>query len=139
MIELEKVLNLLEINLDQLICLGILVGTDYNPRGIPGIGQKKALQIVKKFKQPVLIFKGVEEQILSLPESERFDWKEIFELFHKPDVKSEDFRFPKINEEKIKKILVEEHDFSLERVEKQLEKLKGIKEKQEQKGLGNWV
>src|SRR3989338_8263960 len=35
-IELEKVLNLLEINLDQLICLGILVGTDYNPRGIPG-------------------------------------------------------------------------------------------------------
>src|SRR3989344_3676179 len=41
-IELSKVLNLLEINLDQLICLGILVGTDYNPRGIPGIGQKRA-------------------------------------------------------------------------------------------------
>src|SRR3989344_1461309 len=49
MIELSRVLNLLEINLDQLICLGILVGTDYNPRGIPGIGQKRALQIVKKF------------------------------------------------------------------------------------------
>ena len=29
-IELQRVLNLLEINLDQLICLGILVGTDYN-------------------------------------------------------------------------------------------------------------
>src|SRR3989344_3347492 len=36
---LQDVFNNLEINLDQLICLGILVGTDYNPRGIPGIGQ----------------------------------------------------------------------------------------------------
>ncbi|RLG15933.1 flap endonuclease-1, partial [Candidatus Pacearchaeota archaeon] len=83
LIELEKVLNSLEINLDQLICLGILVGTDYNPRGIPGIGQKKALQIVQKYKQPVLIFKSVEEQIQSLPEDDRFNWQEIFKLFHK--------------------------------------------------------
>src|SRR3989344_7674643 len=37
-IELEKVLNSLQINLDQLICLGILVGTDYNPGGVKGIG-----------------------------------------------------------------------------------------------------
>ena len=66
LIELEKVLNSLEIGLDQLICLGILVGTDYNPKGVLGIGQKKALQIVQKFKQPVLIFKAVEEQIHSL-------------------------------------------------------------------------
>ena len=57
-IELENVFNSLEINLDQLICLGILVGTDYNPKGIPGIGQKKALQIVKRYKQPVLIFEN---------------------------------------------------------------------------------
>ena len=49
-IELEKVLNSLEINLDQLICLGILVGTDYNPRGIPRIGQKKALDSFKKYE-----------------------------------------------------------------------------------------
>ena len=34
MIELDSVLNHLGINLDQLICLGILVGTDYNPKGI---------------------------------------------------------------------------------------------------------
>jgi len=58
-IELDKVLNYLEINLDQLICLGILVGTDYNPKGIPGIGQKKALQIVKRYKQPILIFDSI--------------------------------------------------------------------------------
>ena len=137
-IELDKVLNSLEINLNQLICLGILVGTDYNPRGIPGIGQKKALQIVKQHRQPVLIFKSIEERILSLPEEDRFDWKEIFELFHKPNVTNANFKFKKIDEKKIKEILVNRHDFSIERVEKQLEKLREIIEKQKQKNLGKW-
>jgi len=139
LIDLQRVLNFLEINLDQLICLGILVGTDYNPRGIPGIGQKKALEIVKKYKQPVLIFKSIEEQIMSLPEKERFDWKKIFELFHKPNVKNFEIKFGKIDEEKIKKILVEQHDFSEERVEKQLDKLRKFKEQKKQKGLNEWV
>lgn len=139
LIELEKVLNTLEINLDQLICLGILVGTDYNPKGIPGIGQKKALQIVKKYMQPVLIFKSVEEQMMSLSEEDRFDWQEIFELFHKPKVVDAEFEFGKVDEGKIRQILVEEHDFSEDRVEKQLEKLRQLKEKKKQKGLGDWV
>ncbi|HLA23369.1 MAG TPA: flap endonuclease-1 [Candidatus Nanoarchaeia archaeon] len=138
LIELDKVLSLLEINLDQLICLGILVGTDYNPVGIRGIGQKKALQIVKKYQQPVLIFQEVEEQLMSMPEEERFDWQEIFKLFHKPDVVGADFKFKRIDGKKIKKILVEEHDFSLERVEKQLDKLKEIHEERKQKDLGKW-
>ncbi len=137
-IELQDVFNKLEINLDQLICLGILVGTDYNPRGIPGIGQKKALSFVQKFKTPVRIFKEFEEKIKSLPEEDKFDWQEIFELFHKPNVKSFDFEFKEINEEKIKKILVNEHDFSEERIENQLEKLREFKEKSKQKGLDKW-
>lgn len=43
--------------------------------------------------------------------------------------------FKEIDKEKIIKILVDEHDFSLERVEKQLNEL--LKEKK-QKGLGDW-
>ncbi len=139
LIDLHQVLNLLEINLDQLICLGILVGTDYNPRGIPGIGQKRALETVKKYKQPVLIFKSVEEQLMSLPEKDKFDWQEVFELFHKPKTINADVVFRKVDEEKIKEILVERHDFSEERVEKQLEKLREVKEKKKQKALGEWV
>jgi len=137
-IELERVLNLLEINLDQLICLGILVGTDYNPKGIPGIGQKRALDIVRRYKQPVLIFKGVEEQILNLSGEDRFNWQEIFALFHKPSVIDAEFKFGKIDEAKIKEILVERHDFSEERVDRQLEKLRDITEKNKQKGLDKW-
>jgi flap endonuclease-1 len=138
LIELELVLNHLEINLDQLICIGILVGSDYNPKGVPGIGQKKALDLVKKFVYPVKIFESVEEKISVLSEEDKFDWKEIFALFHKPSVHNEDFDFGKIDEEKIKEILVERHEFSSERIEKQLEKLKEIKEKNQQKNLGKW-
>jgi flap endonuclease-1 len=137
-IELESVLNSLEINLDQLICLGILVGTDYNPKGIPGIGQKRALQIVRKFKQPVLIFESVEEQLMTLSEEDKFDWKEIFELFHKPNVNTSFFKFGKVNEKKIREILVNEHDFSDERVQKQMERLREITERSKQKGLDKW-
>jgi flap endonuclease-1 len=138
MIELDKVLNSLEINQDQLICLGILVGTDYNPKGIPGIGQKKALQIVQKFKQPILIFDSMKEQLNNLPEEDKFDWREIFELFHKPDVSHSIFEFKKVSEKKIRQILVDEHDFSDDRVQKQLERLREINEKNKQKGLDKW-
>lgn len=135
LIELDKVLNSLEINLDQLICLGILVGSDYNPKGVPGLGPKKSLQLVQRFKQPVLIFEEVKEKIQALPEEDRFNWQEIFELFHKHEVVDADFKFGQVDEDKIKEILVERHEFSSERVEKQLEKLRGIKEKAKQRTL----
>ena len=138
LIDLQKVLNSLEINLDQLICLGILVGTDYNPKGVPGIGQKKALQLVQRFKQPVLIFKEVEERIYSLPEEERFDWKELFGLFKSYNIEDSDFKFEEPDYDKIKKILVEEHEFSEERIQKQLDRLRNINEKNKQKGLSKW-
>lgn len=137
-IELDKVLNVLEINLEQLICLGILVGTDYNPKGIPGIGQKKALDIVRKYKVPYEIFKSVEEQIMGLPEEDRFDWQEIFSLFYKPRVENVNFEFKGFDEDKIKEILVQRHDFSEERVQKQIDKMKELKTKNQQKSLGKW-
>jgi len=134
LIELEHVLNTLQINLDQLICLGILAGTDYNPGGIRGIGQKKALEIVKKYREPYLIFKSVESKMLEQENS--FDWQEIYELFHKPDVlKNAEIKFPKLDEHEVRKILVDEHEFSLERVENTLEKLNELREKGKQRTL----
>jgi flap endonuclease-1 len=138
MIEFEKVLNSLEINLDQLICLGILVGTDYNPRGIPGIGQKRALEIVKKYKQPILIFESVNEQMLGLPQEDRFDWKEVFEMFHKPNVVDSEIEFKKLDTDKIMEILVERHEFSSERITEHLQRLAESFEKNKQKDLNHW-
>lgn len=137
-IELEQVLKSLEINLDQLICLGILIGTDYNPKGIPRIGQKKALKIVQEHKTPEEIFKSVEKQFADLPEEDKFNWQEIFELFKNHEVIDVEFDFKKVNENKIRKILIEEHNFSADRVEKQLERLRDIHEKSKQKNLDKW-
>ncbi len=125
-IELEKVLNNLQINHEQLICLGILTGTDYNRGGVKGIGQKKALDIVRKYKTPLNIF----NQFDSLD----FNWQEIFHLFKKPNVEDLEIKFPNVNEKKIKEIMMG-HDFSEERVEKQLERLRELKEKAKQKTL----
>lgn len=130
MMEYEKVLNTLGVDSDQLICLAILVGTDFNPGGVHGIGPKKALALVKDKKFPALIFKDLEEQGRL-----DFNWKDVFEIFKKPNVKREKVEFPNFNADKIKEILVNRHDFSLERVEKQLEKLTEIKEKGKQKTL----
>jgi flap endonuclease-1 len=134
LIELEGVLNSLGINQDQLICLGILSGTDYNPGGIRGIGQKKALEIVRRYKYPVKIFKSVEGEIKSLIEERKFDWQEIFELFKKPKVKDVEVKFPKLNESKVKKILLD-RDFSESRIESGLEKLNKAKESGQQRTL----
>ena len=70
----DSVLNSLNVNADQLICLSIIVGTDFNPGGIKGIGPKKALSLVKQWKYPVQIFREVEEKL-------DFNWQEVFQIF----------------------------------------------------------
>ena len=127
-IEYEDVLNSLGVDRDQLICLAILVGTDFNPGGVRGIGPKKALALVRQKKYPVDIFREVEHQM-------EFDWKKVFEIFKKPNVKSVKINFPKIDEPTVKRILVEEHDFSGERIDKQLEKLHEMKKAGAQRKL----
>ena len=131
MIEFEGVINQLGITWDQLICLAILVGTDFNPGGVRGIGPKKALALVKQFVYPVKIFESVVERHGDLG----FNWMEIFEIFKKPNVSKHKVVFPKVNEEKIKEILTLRHEFSAERVENQLVKLREIKARSAQKSL----
>src|SRR3990167_7341507 len=50
-----------------------------------------------------------------------FDWKEVFDTYKKHDVdKNYILNWKEINIEKVKELLVEEHNFSLERVERLL-------------------
>jgi len=128
LIEYEKVLNELGVDADQLICLAVLVGTDFNAGGVKGIGPKKALTLVKEKKYPVAIFRALEGRV-------EFDWQEVFEIFKKPNVNRMKIKFPKLDAEKIKRILVEEHEFNAERVEKHIEKLGEIKREGTQKKL----
>lgn len=128
MIEFESVINQLGITGDQLICLAILVGTDFNPGGVKGIGPKKALTLVKHKVHPVAIFEEITERFGDVG----FNWREIFEIFKKPNVSKQKVVFPKFDENKIKEILVSRHEFSSERVENQIEKMRELKLKNAQ-------
>ncbi len=136
LIEFEKVLNTLQINSDQLICLGILVGTDYNPGGIKGIGQKNALKIVQEQQFPVKIFEFVEKSKKYYID---FNWQAIYKHFKECECCSkEEIKFKKPNPEKIKQILLN-RDFSENRIDSGLNKLKQLEEKNKQKGLKDFI
>jgi len=130
-IELEDVLNHLGIDRDKLIVMGILSGSDYNPKGVPGIGPKKALNLVKQFNNFDALFKEVKAD---------FNWKQIYAIFKSmPVMKEYQLKWDRINEDKIKEILVERHEFTLDRIEKTIKNLKKDDKKKNQKGLGDFI
>ena len=136
MIEFEDVLTKLQINKDQLICLAVLVGTDYNPGGVRGIGQKRALEIVQKYQYPFPIFDYVAN---SGKYSLDFDWQEVYKQFKDfTSITTEKIPELKINKEKIIEILVTRHEFSIERIDSALDKLKVLEENKKQKGLNEF-
>lgn len=127
--------NALGIDRDQMIAIAMLVGTDYNPGGIKGIGPKTALKLAKEYKNDLdKLFKEVKWD-------EHCDnkWTEIFYTIKKMPVNKDfELKWSKPNPEKIFELLVEEHDFSRERVESTISKLIKQGSKKEQKGLGDW-
>lgn len=120
LIEFDKVLNHLQINKDQLICLGILVGTDYNPGGVKGLGQKRALEIVRMYRFPVKIFEHIEK---SQKYQLTFDWQMVYKEFKKPECcENPQIEFKKPDKEKIKTLLLA-REFSENRIDSGLNKL----------------
>jgi flap endonuclease-1 len=135
-VNLGDTLNNLGIDNDQLIALGMLVGTDFNEGGIKGIGPKKAIDLVKKYGN------NFDDMFEDVKWGEHFDypWPEVFYLFKKMPVTDEySLDWKAVDKEKVYEILVEEHDFSEERINSMLEKLDKEKEKQTQKGLGEFL
>ncbi|MCD6278914.1 MAG: flap endonuclease-1 [Desulfurococcales archaeon] len=118
-IELEKVLKLLGISREQLIDIAILLGTDYNPEGVKGVGPKTALRLIRTHG-------NIENTLKALPTA-RFPVPpgEIKKLFLKPDVTdSYKLEWSEPESSEVVSILVKEHDFSVERVKSALERLR---------------
>lgn len=135
LIVLDENLKHLKINQEQLIALAILIGTDYNTGGIKGIGPKSALKLVRKY--------GV--NFNSLFEEAKwnnffdFSWKKVFDLIKNMPVDNNyDLKWKNIDEEKITELLVDEHDFSEERIKSRIEGLVKQNKNQGQKGLGDF-
>lgn len=129
LIELKEVLKNLEIDHEQLMVLSILVGTDYNPGGIKGIGPAKALKLVQSGKKFDEIFKDLNAE---------FNWKKIVETFKEmPVEKKYKIEFEKPDEKEIKKLLLK-HGFAEERISKTIDRLKNLGKQNDQKNLNKW-
>ena len=131
-IDLEQNLQSLGINRDQLIIIAMLCGTDFNVGGIKGIGPKKALLLVKKHKEDFdSLFRESKWRDFF-----NFGWKEVYDLIkNMPTTKEYNLEWKTINEDKVKEILVERHEFSEERIDKTLQELLKT---QQQKGLSDF-
>ncbi|MDI6807221.1 MAG: flap endonuclease-1 [Candidatus Aenigmarchaeota archaeon] len=131
-IELEEVLRNLEITREQLIIIGILTGTDYNP-SVPGIGPKTALKLVKGCK-------NLDEVLAKVEWKADVNVEDIYNFFLNPPVeKKYKIVWRQPNKEKIIKFMVDEHDFSLERVEKVVDRLLHAYTTAQQVTLADWL
>ncbi len=134
-VELGEVLNSMGIDHEQLILLSILVGTDFNPGGIKGIGPKNALKIVKEYKTKEKLVEFVKKE----KEEINFNFDDVYETVKNIPVTDDyNLEWKKVDGDKIKQILIEQHDFSEERVEKTLLALKEYSETKKQKSLDSF-
>jgi flap endonuclease-1 len=124
-IVLAETLAGLKLTREQLIEIGILVGTDFNPGG-DGVGAKTGLKIVQKG--------GFEAKLKEkIPD---FDPVPVIEMFLHPPV-TDDYSLATghPDAEGIRKLLCDGYDFSEERVNKAME---GFTVKAGQKTLESW-
>ena len=135
LIELEKVLKANAITREQLIDIAILIGTDYNPEGIKGIGPKKGLKLIKEYGNLKALLDEHVIDSLSFP----VDPETIKKKFLNPDVTT-DYELiweePKVSD--VIKFLCYERDFSESRVKNALDQtIKAFREKYRQRRLFN--
>jgi flap endonuclease-1 len=117
-IEQQQLLNETGLNLEQLVDIGILIGTDFNPGGIPGIGPKTALKLVREHNKLEKIEK-IEASLANIP------YKEIREVFLKQEApKINGIEFNEINYDALVNFLCTEKNFSVARVNTSLDKVR---------------
>jgi flap endonuclease-1 len=133
-VELEHVLRECGITYEQLVDVGILIGTDYNPDGIKGLGPKTALKLVKEY--------GNLENAASHVKNAEFpvEPQRIREIFLHPKVIDDyklEWRDP--DAEGAVDFMCRMRDFSEDRVRKALEKMRaGIAKEKGKTTLEKW-
>ncbi len=139
-VSLPKLLENLKITREQLVEMGILIGTDFFP-GIHGIGQHKALDLIKKYKS---IKNIVSEKVKVGKKDIQLDLElveQVKNIFLTPDIRNNypKIKFSKINYEKIKELLIEIHNFDNQRVENALDRLRKLDSSKTQISLDNFI
>ena len=132
--ELNQLLKELNITREQLIDIGILVGTDFNPEGVKGIGPKTAVKLIKQHG-------SLEKLIPTLKDAEfPAEPQRIREIFLNPKV-TDNYKLAwnEPDVEGIVDFLCRERDFSEERVRKALKKMtEGLRKAKGKVTLETW-
>jgi len=130
-IETQKTLDDLELSREQLVDVGILIGTDFNPNGFERVGPKTALRMIKKYSRLEDI-PEIQEQL------QQIDFEEIRQIFLKPNVADvNDLDFKSVDYEGLTNYLVKERSFSEDRINSTLNRLKKALERKSQ-NLDQW-
>jgi len=118
LIELARVLADLSLTREQLIDVGILIGTDFNPDGVKGIGPKTAVKLINEYGS-LEALQAKETTVEGLPDVDR-----VREIFLKPDVTSTySLKWSTPNVENVVEFLCRERDFSEDRVRKAVSRM----------------
>jgi len=118
-VELDTTTANLRMNREQLIDLGILIGTDFNPDGFKGIGPKTALKLVHEHGSIEEIARE-NHDFQQPPELER-----IRQIFLNPDVTSKySLHWREPDTESLVRFLCGDRDFNEERVRTAVERSK---------------
>ena len=126
--ELAKVLHECQITYEQLIDVGILIGTDFNPDGIKGLGPKTALKLIKEH--------GTLENALPHIKNATFpvEPQQIREIFLHPTVTDNyKLEWKEPNVDGAVDFLVRQKDFSEDRIKKAVERMQAGAAKQKGK------
>lgn len=124
---LDKVLKENQISHEQLVDIGILIGTDFND-GIKGIGPKKALQLIRRYGS-----------LQKIPNIYVENYEEIRDIFLHPNVVDVgNIKIPPMDENRIIEILVKKHDFSIERVQSALVRIRNAKKSGVQRSIDSF-
>ncbi|MFW9852374.1 MAG: flap endonuclease-1 [Candidatus Thorarchaeota archaeon] len=115
----NELLRALEITKEQLIDISILIGTDFNPDGVKGVGPKTAYKFIKEHGNLETTIEKEDKVSLDI------DIDEVRDIFLNPVTTDEyDLSFKTIDVDGVVQFLCEERGFSKERVRSTLEKAK---------------
>jgi len=130
-VETTNVLKVLDVSVEQMIDIGILVGTDYND-GMRGVGPKTALKLIRRYGSIEKVIKATGKKF-SAP------YEQIREIFLNPEVTSNyDIKREKPKAVDITEFLCNERHFSLTRVEKGINRLSDTLKPLDQTRLEDW-
>lgn len=125
-VSLQPALDGLKLTHAQFIDLCILLGSDYSP-SIPGVGPKRALELIRKYGDLDVIIKAVDKGELVLTIPAKFDYKGARKAFIHPKVTLTVSRRGKYSHPDLRDFLISK-GLDVTRTNNGLERLKKIME-----------